>query len=175
MDKAGARHSKADNEMIQSMHDHAVKLGASCGGMNKVADDDSRICKVDSQHGLVFGFAIVCKNAGQEYFDLNIDDDGERVPEYIPEDTMLKAAIDFAKTARPGNEMHKGPDVGTYYFLFPLTTDIAKAFNIQSSRTGLMVAYHPGDPEVLEKFRDGTYKGFSIEGKRVKIEEVEGD
>lgn len=29
--KAGARHSKPDNEMIQSVHDVSVKLGAECG------------------------------------------------------------------------------------------------------------------------------------------------
>lgn len=36
--KAGARHSKADNESIQAIHDHAVSLGATCG---EKADDDS--------------------------------------------------------------------------------------------------------------------------------------
>lgn len=30
--KAGARHSKRDQQMLQTMHDHAVTLGASCGG-----------------------------------------------------------------------------------------------------------------------------------------------
>lgn len=31
--KAGARHSKADLGRVQAVHDHAVGLGASCGGM----------------------------------------------------------------------------------------------------------------------------------------------
>lgn len=30
--KAGARHSRRDTAMLQTMHDHAVALGASCGG-----------------------------------------------------------------------------------------------------------------------------------------------
>lgn len=30
--KAGARHSRRDAAMLQTMHDHAVSLGASCGG-----------------------------------------------------------------------------------------------------------------------------------------------
>ena len=30
--KAGARHSRRDTVMLQTMHDHAVALGASCGG-----------------------------------------------------------------------------------------------------------------------------------------------
>lgn len=29
--EAGARHSKSDQEMLQTMHDHAVSLGAKCG------------------------------------------------------------------------------------------------------------------------------------------------
>lgn len=31
--KAGARHSKADKEMVQAIHDHAANLGADCDGM----------------------------------------------------------------------------------------------------------------------------------------------
>lgn len=32
IEKAGARHSKADSDKIQAMHDSAVDLGATCGG-----------------------------------------------------------------------------------------------------------------------------------------------
>jgi len=37
IEKAGARHSKADLTMLQAMHDNCVKLGASCG-VEKMAD-----------------------------------------------------------------------------------------------------------------------------------------
>ena len=63
-----------------------------------------------------------------------------------------------------------GDDTGTYYFMFPLTEDIAKALEIETKRTGLLVAYKP-EPEVLAKFADGTYTGFSMEGARVTFEE----
>lgn len=136
----------------------------------------SDILKVDEEHGLVFGFAIVCKLDGEDYYDLNIDragkHAGKRIPEHITEDAMFKGAADFAETARVGNEMHDGPDTGTYVFLFPLTTEIAKALDIETKRTGLLVAYKP-EPDVLAKFKDGTYKGFSMEGSRVKHEEHE--
>lgn len=132
----------------------------------------SKVCKVDESLGLVFGWAIVCKVNGEDYYDLNIDPNGERVPEHIPEDTMVRAATEFMQSDdRVGNEMHRGPDVGTYVFAFPLTTDIAKAMGIESEYTGLMIAYKP-TPDILAKFRDGTYKGFSIEGRRVKNEEI---
>lgn len=137
----------------------------------------SRIAKVDEGHGLVIGYAMVCKVDGQDYYDLNVDQEGphvgKRVPEHIPEDSMFDCAVEAASTGihMAGNDMHEGPDSGSYYFMFPLTTEIAKALDIEAKRTGLLVAYKP-EPEVLAKFRDGTYTGFSIEGARITYQEV---
>lgn len=136
---------------------------------------DARVAKVDEALGLVFGWAIICKIDGEDYYDLNVDlDTGERVPEHIPEDAMLKASSDFMSKSRAGNEMHAGPKTGTYVFAFPLTTDIAKAMGIESAMTGLMVAYKP-TAEVLKKYVDGTYRGFSIEGRKISHQEVQTD
>lgn len=133
-----------------------------------VVEKNARVIKIDEELGLVFGWAIICKIDGEDYYDKNIDRDGpfkgERVPEHIPESTMLKAASSFMETARPGNEMHSGPDRGQHVFAFPLTTEIAKALGIKTKTTGLLVAYKPPS-DVLEKFKDGTYTGFSIEGQ----------
>lgn len=181
MEKVGARHNKSDMRMLQDMHDNAVALGAQCqvhakgdGEEAKKAAVDYRIAKVDENLGMVFGYSIICKVNGQDYYDLNIDlsgpHQGERVPEHIPEATMLKAAVEFMQTARVGNEMHKGPDEGIYIFAFPLTTDIAKAMGITSNVTGLMVGFKP-PPELLAKFKDGSLKGFSIEGRRIAYQE----
>ena len=124
-----------------------------------------RIAKIDEEHGVVFGWAITCKIDGEDYYDLNIDrDTGERVPEHIPEPSMLKAAVKFAsKASRPGNEMHKGPLVGEHMFMFPMTTEIADGMGVTTKQTGLMVGYKP-PPHVLAKFKSGEYSGFSIEG-----------
>lgn len=130
----------------------------------------AKIAGINADLGLVFGWAIVCKVKGEDYYDLNIDHDGQRVPEHITEPAMLKGAADFMQSDRVGNEMHDGPDVGQFVFAFPMTTEIAKALGIQTETTGLLVAYK-APPDVLAKFRDGTYKGFSIEGSRVKAEE----
>lgn len=142
--------------------------------MEKVST--SRIVKVDEGLGLVFGFAIVCKVDGEDYYDLNVDVDGvhknKRVPEHITEDAMLDSAFEaVSKGFVPGNEMHEGPDSGSHLFMFPLTTDIAKALDIETKRTGLLIGYKP-EPDVLAKFKDGTYTGFSIEGERIEHEEV---
>ena len=142
------------------------------------------VINVDDEHGLVFGYAIVCKNRDAdgnlvEYYDLNVDLEGvhkgQRVPEHITEDAMFKAAVDAAETGMQtaGNDMHAGPDVGSYYFQFPVTEEIAKALGWQVEKTGLVVGYPPADDDILAKFRDGTYTGFSIEGQRVEFDEIE--
>lgn len=141
------------------------------------------VLSVDEEHGLVFGYAIVSKVRGEngeleDYYDLNVDAEGvhkgKRVPEHITEDCMFKAAVDAVSvgTHVPGNDMHAGPDVGSYYFMFPVTEDIAKALGWEVKKTGLVVGYHPADDDVLAKFKNGTYTGFSIEGARVASEEV---
>lgn len=124
----------------------------------------NRIAKVDDELGLVFGFAIVCKIDGEAHFDSQGD--------HIPEDAMLKAAADFALSARVAKEMHSGDQVGAFTFLFPMTTDIAKSLGITLEQSGLLVAMS-AEPDVLAKFKDGTYTGFSIGGARITDEEVD--
>ena len=137
-----------------------------------------KVAEVSEELGLVFGWAMVCKIDGEDYYDLNIDKnaDGtfEIVPEHIPEATMLKSSADFMMNSeRPGNEMHKGADTGTFVFAFPATTEVLqKMLKIeQPAMTGLMVAYK-AEPDVLAKFKDGTYTGFSIEGGCVASEDL---
>jgi hypothetical protein len=119
------------------------------------------VCKVDDDLGLVFGFAIVCKRDGADYFDLQDD--------HIPESTMLEAATDFMLHSRVAKDMHGGDEVGSIVFAFPLTTEIAKALEITTKQTGLLIAMKPS-ADVLSKYRDGTYAGFSIGGTRITDE-----
>ena len=125
----------------------------------------AEIKKVDEELGLVMGFAIVCNIDGEPYFDLQGD--------HIPEDAMLKAAADFMENSREAKEMHAGDRIGDILFAFPLTEDTAKAYEITTKTTGLMIAMKPADDEILEKFRSGEFTGFSIGGLRVEDEDVE--
>ena len=118
----------------------------------------SSILKVDKQLGLVFGFAIVCKEDGEDHFDRQAD--------HVPEAVMLKGSLDFAKSDRVAKEMHQGESVGDIVFMFPMTSEIAASLDIVTKRTGLLIALKPS-PEVLKKFADGEYTGFSIGGKAV--------
>lgn len=119
------------------------------------------ILKVDESLGLVFGFALICKEDGEDHFDLQGD--------HIPEQVMLEGAFDFAKNSRVAKEMHEGEQIGDITFMFPLTSDIADSLGIVSKHTGLLIAMKPDSPEVLKKFADGEYTGFSIGGNAVNV------
>lgn len=126
---------------------------------------EATVQKVDEGLGLVMGFALICKQNDEDYFDLQGD--------HIPEDAMLEAATDFMLNSRKALEMHQGEQMGEVVFAFPLTTDVAEAFGITTKTTGLMIAMKPDSDEVLEKFRTGEYRGFSMGGKYVENEVVE--
>jgi len=123
----------------------------------------AKVIKVDESLGLVLGWGVVCKEGGQEYFDVQGD--------HIEEDALVEAAAEFMEHSRVAKEMHAGSERGNVVFAFPLTTEIAKSFGIQTQTTGLMIGMRP-DPEMLEKFRSGELRGFSIGGIRLEDEEV---
>ena len=129
----------------------------------KIATSEAQIVKVDSDLGLVFGFAIVSTVEGNPYYDVQGD--------YIPETAMLKAATDFMENSRVARDMHRGDQSGHVVFAFPLTADIAKALGIETEKTGLLIAMKP-EKDLLEKFQDGTYTGFSIGGEYGEVEEA---
>ena len=123
------------------------------------------VAKVDEALGLVMGYAVVCTVDGEPYFDKQGD--------HIPEDAMLKAALDFMQNSRSAHEMHSGGEVGTVVFAWPETTDVAKAFGVQTKKTGLKIAMRP-DAAMLAKFKSGELTGFSIGGTRI-TDEVAAD
>lgn len=120
--------------------------------------------KVSDELGLVMGWAIICTEKGEDYFDLHGD--------HIPTDSMIKAATDFMVHSRVGKDMHRGQQTGSVVFAFPMTAEIAKAFEIETDREGLMIAWKPDNPETLGKFKSGEYTGFSIGGSYGEVEEL---
>ena len=132
--------------------------------MTKPFELRAELLKVDEALGLVLGWAIVCTENGEDYFDKQDD--------HITESAMLECAADFAKSARVSYEQHSRKDAGQVLFLFPLTAEVAKAFEIECSKTGLMIGVLPDD-DMLAKFKDGTLTGFSIAGRVVAAEDAE--
>jgi len=117
----------------------------------------AKVLEVQEELGLVLGWGIVCTENGEPYFDLQKD--------HIPEHAMLKAATDFMENSRAAKEMHYRSDAGQVVFAFPMTSEIAKAFEITCPKTGLMVILKP-DEIMLGKFKSGELTGFSIGGAR---------
>lgn len=123
------------------------------------------VTKVDKKLGVVFGWGVVCKKDGKDYYDLQDD--------HITEKAMLEGAIDFAENSRVSKEMHDGEETPNSMFVFPLTEEIAKGFGITTPQTGLMIMYKPG-PDALAKFESGQYTGFSIGGDVIQYEVANG-
>lgn len=121
-----------------------------------------KVSGVDQGLGLVFGWAIVCKDeTGADYYDVQKN--------HIPEKAMVEATTDFMKSNREAGEMHSRMAAGTVVHSFPLTGEIAKAMGITTKKTGWMVAMAP-DPTMLSKFASGEYTGFSIGGEHIEVD-----
>jgi Putative phage serine protease XkdF/ChaB len=125
------------------------------------------IAKVDSELGIVFGWAIVSTVDGEDYYDVQGDN--------ITENAMLHAMVDYMKGSRIAGNMHRynggGPAsverVGTVVFGYPLTAEIAKSLGISAKKTGALIGMQVDNPEILQKFKSGEYTGFSIGGQRI--------
>ena len=117
------------------------------------------VLKIDESLGLVFGFAIVCQKDGSPYYDLQGD--------HVSESEMLKASLDFMENSQIVDEMHDQDDKGTVIFAFPLSSDIAKEMDIETTRTGLVIGMKPSE-NILAKYKSGEYKGFSIGGTAIR-------
>ena len=129
----------------------------------RIAGRDAKVVKVDSDLGLVIGWAVICTEHGEDYFDKQGD--------HVEENALVEAVADFMENSRVAKEMHRGRSRGNVVFAFPLTADIAKSLGIETSITGLLVGMRP-DKDMLEKYRSGELTGFSIGGGRLLEHEV---
>lgn len=124
-------------------------------GANRQIEATARVAKLNDELGLVFGWALTTKAAGQDYYDLHGDN--------ILEEDLIKVAAEYLAAGAPTDEMHDEEPDGRVVFAMPLTAEVAKAFGIDTDTHGLMVAIKPS-PEVFAKFKSGELTGFSIGG-----------
>jgi hypothetical protein len=128
------------------------------------------VCKArsaDTGLGLVFGVGMVCKVRGT---DGNFEPFIDFQDDHIPDEEMLKASTHFMTKSRALKAMHDGVPVGEVVHSFPLTEEVAKAYDITTNQTMWLVAVKPADPADVEKFRTGEWTGFSIGGTATRVE-----
>jgi hypothetical protein len=134
------------------------------GGLSDAADRFDIYVKAsgaDEELGIIFGFAIITKEKGVPYLDLQGNTIGDQA--------MTRAAVDFMKNSRMAGQQHERMDAGQVVFSFPLAEDIAKAMGITSDRYGLMVGIAP-DAEMMKAYKAGKFTGFSIGGEHQEID-----
>lgn len=125
------------------------------------------VSKVDAEHGIVFGYAIVCCEDGEPYFDLQGD--------HIPEEAMLKAVVAFMAKGAPAKVQHAGAKIGQVLLSFPVTQESAAALGWTVTKTGWVVGWKPDDKAVVKRFLPGPngeppeLTGFSIGGRGRRV------
>jgi len=115
-----------------------------------------KISKRSDEQRIVWGWASVSTIDGVPVHDYHGD--------YWPPEEMLKTANDFMKNVRVVKVMHGGEDVGLVVHSFPMTKEIAKAFDIETNKEGWIVGTYVEDDDQWEKAKRGEFPGFSIGG-----------
>ena len=98
------------------------------------------------------------------------DDKGMEFYVYFTEETVEKAALLFFKNGNQNNATveHKSDVDGVTTFeswiIQDPEKDKAKALGFDLPKGTWMISQKVDNPEVLAKVKDGTYRGFSIEG-----------
>lgn len=111
--------------------------------------------KVLADLGLVVGKAIECTKNGEDHYDLQGD--------HIPELVATEGIIDFMANVRIHKVMHEGEPAGEFELAMPIIPATKAALDIECNWTGIAVGFRPS-PDIMAKYIDGTYKGFSIAG-----------
>lgn len=117
------------------------------------------------EKGIVTGAALIPNK--QIY---RKDDDGNEFYVYFSEQTVERAAMLFFKNGYQNNStvqhLKKVEGVSTFesWIITDPENDKAKALGFDLPKGTWMISQKISNPEVLEKVKDKTYRGFSIEG-----------
>lgn len=123
-----------------------------------------QVLKTATTINTVFGFAIISKQNGENYVDLQGD--------HVTENAVLKASATFMEGSRTALDMHSGEPIGKILFGMPLVSDVAEALGVTTKSTGLVVGMRPDHPKTLAKFISGERTGFSLGGRIISSREI---
>lgn len=125
------------------------------------------IAKVDAERRLVFGWAYVAKDDGEQV----VDHSGEFVPD---PDNLENVAIDYVLHSREGDAMHTEPVTSTLVESVVFTPEKAKAMGVAGAPdAGWWVGFKVHSDEVWKRVKQGELQMFSIAGIAER-EDVDG-
>jgi hypothetical protein len=123
--------------------------GASAGELQKLH-------KVDEDQRMVWGWASVSTVRGESVIDTQGD--------IIETPELQKAAHEFMKDYRRGDEMHMIKGVGQIVDSVVMTKALQDALGVDLGMEGWLIGFKVESDEVWQKVKDGTYRAFSIGG-----------
>lgn len=126
-------------------------------GMDPVrVEIEVKISKRSDEQRIVWGWASVSTVGGEPVYDAHGD--------YWPADEMMKTANEFMKDVRVLKAMHSGEQIGRIIHSFPMTSEIAKAFDIETDKEGWIIGTYVEDDKKWEDAKNGKLPAFSIGG-----------
>ena len=133
-------------------------------GVNK-SFEETKILKVDDEQRIVYGWASVVTEDGEEVVDSQGD--------VMAPAEMEKMANDFMLDVRTAKAMHKGDKIGEVIHSLPLTAELAKALGLHTDLEGWIVGMKIYDDAAWESVKSGDFAGFSIGGRAASREKME--
>ena len=119
-----------------------------------------KILKVDLVKKVVYGWAYVCKEAGEEVIDHSGD--------VIAPEELEKAAHQFVVDCRIGKVMHAGETQAEMVESVFFSEELQKALGIDLGKVGWFIGMRIDDEELMTKIEKGELSMFSIGGSAIR-------
>lgn len=162
MDFKEALAIQKDQPGCADVHVSTTDTGKSPKGKKSPFTITAKIEKVDEERRLVYGWASVISEAGQDVIDSQGD--------IISTDELVKAAHKFMAEQRNAGDLHGdyGSQIGTIVESLVLTPEVQKALGVDLGKVGWFICAKVAHDGVWAKVKDGTYAAFSIGGSAVR-------
>lgn len=123
-----------------------------------------KVCKIDEDQRLVFGWASVVEENGKPIVDHQGD--------VITPRELVKAAHGFIISSRAAKVMHEGEKVGEFVESMVFTKEVQDALGIDLGKVGWWLVLKVENDSVWSMVKNGKLKMFSIGGKGQRIDNV---
>jgi len=125
-------------------------------GIKKTFDFSMPIAKLDDDKRLVYGWASVVSENGEEVID--------RQGDIINSDQLVIAAQKFITESRKALVMHQGSPKGEVVESLVFTEQVQKVLGIELGKVGWFIVMKIHDDAVWQNVKAGELKAFSIGG-----------